>query len=316
MKKIFFYLLFISLSIFFGCGSKAGQAKKLKGKITISGAFALYPLTEKWAEEFRKLYPEISFEFSAKGAGKGMSDVLSGRADIAMVSGETTKEELSKRAFVMTVSKDAVVAVINDNNPIAQELLNMGIPKELFEGIFIKGSVKSWGGIYSKIKNNNKINVITRSDTCGAAEVWAKYLGQKQNALIGAKAKGDPGLIDAIKKDPFAIGYINMCYAYDNYTKRETPGLKVIPIDINKNGMLDDSENFYFHKDSLLKAIAQGRYPSPPAHDLYYVTKGKPSGLVLEFIRWVLTEGQKFVPEAGYVKLHEKNTEEMLKKLE
>mgnify|MGYP006355766623 CR=1 FL=1 len=29
----------------------------LKGSITITGAFALYPLAVKWAEEFRKIHP-------------------------------------------------------------------------------------------------------------------------------------------------------------------------------------------------------------------------------------------------------------------
>ena len=33
---------------------------KLEGEISISGAFALYPMTVKWAEEFRKINRDIS----------------------------------------------------------------------------------------------------------------------------------------------------------------------------------------------------------------------------------------------------------------
>jgi phosphate transport system substrate-binding protein len=36
---------------------------------------------------------------------------------------------------------------------------------------------------------------------------------------------------------------------------------------------------------------------------LNLVTKDKPSGLILAFIDWILTDGQKFVGEAGYVSL-------------
>jgi phosphate transport system substrate-binding protein len=50
-------------------------------------------------------------------------------------------------------------------------------------------------------------------------------------------------------------------------------------------------------------AVATGKYPSPPARVLNLVTKGKPSGLVQNFIVWILIDGQKFVPEAGFVQL-------------
>jgi phosphate transport system substrate-binding protein len=33
------------------------------------------------------------------------------------------------------------------------------------------------------------------------------------------------------------------------------------------------------------------------------VTKGKPSGIVQAFIEWILTDGQQYVGEAGYVQL-------------
>lgn len=35
-------------------------------------------------------------------------------------------------------------------------------------------------------------------------------------------------------------------------------------------------ENFYSVKVQLVKAIADGKYPSPPARDLYLVSKGVP----------------------------------------
>ena len=39
------------------------------GTISISGAFALYPLTVKWADEYMKLYPNVKIDVSAGGAG-------------------------------------------------------------------------------------------------------------------------------------------------------------------------------------------------------------------------------------------------------
>ena len=52
--------------------------------------------------------------------------------------------------------------------------------------------------------------------------------------------------------------------------------------------------------DELISAIASEKYPSPPARDLYFVTKGKPQKkIVVEFINWVLSDGQHFVHESG-----------------
>jgi phosphate transport system substrate-binding protein len=62
-------------------------------------------------------------------------------------------------------------------------------------------------------------------------------------------------------------------------------------------------------------AIADGRYPSPPARALYLVTKDLPTGAVADFIRWVLAEGQAFVDETGYVQLPDAQLEAGLNRL-
>ncbi len=160
------------------------------------------------------------------------------------------------------------------------------------------------------------IHVYTRSDACGAAETWAKYLGNnKQEDLKGTAVFGDPGLSEAIIKDQLGIGYNNIGYAYDTKTGVQLQGLCVIPIDINENGSIDDAENFYAKKNVLVQAIAEGRYPSPPARDLHLVTKTKFTGNVKEFVRWILTDGQKYVDEMGYIELPKEKIEQGLNKL-
>jgi phosphate transport system substrate-binding protein len=76
-----------------------------------------------------------------------------------------------------------------------------------------------------------------------------------------------------------------------------------VPIDINGNGKLDKAESFYDTKVAVLKAIASGAYPSPPARDLFLLTKGRPKGITRDFILWILGDGQKYVDQAGYIQL-------------
>ena len=292
----------------------SGAGEGAKGTIRISGAWALYPMVVKWGEVYMKANPGIRVDISAGGAGKGAADALSGLVDIGMVSREIQPAEIQKGGFCVAVVKDAVLPVVNEKNPVIKDLLTKGVKRETFVGVWIKHDLKSWGEV-AGTEAGDAVHVYTRSDACGAAETWAKYLGGKQEDLKGVGVFGDPGIAERVRRDPLGIGYNNLNFAYSVRTRKANPGLAIVPIDVNGNGKLDKEEQFYENKDTVLGAIADGRYPSPPARDLNFLTKGKPSGAVAEFIRWALTEGQKYADEAGYVPLPEARRQEELAKL-
>ena len=289
----------------------------LKGKITISGAFALYPLVVKWAEEFQKLHPAVTVNVSAGGAGKGMTDALSKMVDLGMYSKAVSPEEQAKGAWWIAIAKDAVLPTINAGNPVLADLKKKGLTKEKFYNIFISGSVKTWGQAIGTMSKAD-MQVFTRSDACGAADMWAKYLNnKKQEDILGLGVNGDPGVADAVRKNPGGIGYNNLGFIYEMQTRKIYPGLDVIPIDLNGNGKIDPEENFYGSMDDVMKAIKDGRYPSPPARDLFLVSGGKPTNkLVMVFLKWILSDGQKFVTEAGYVTVKPEQITSELKKLD
>lgn len=285
-------------------GSKDGT--QLKGKITVSGAFALYPMAVRWAEEFQKIHPRVKINISAGGAGKGMADALSGMVDLGMFSKAVSPEEQAKGAWWIAVAKDAVLPTISAKNPNLLRIKSHGMTRQELYDIFITGKATRWGDPLMTT-SMEEIQVFTRSDACGAADMWAKYLnGKKQEDLLGIGVNGDPGLADALRKTPGGIGYNNLNFVYDVATGIKYSGLEVIPIDLNGSGNIEPEENFYGHLNEITQAIREGRYPSPPARELYFVSKGKPQNpVVLEFLNWILTDGQKFVPEAGYVTIPE-----------
>ncbi|NJD54287.1 MAG: phosphate ABC transporter substrate-binding protein [Candidatus Methanoperedens sp.] len=294
----------------------AASTKELEGTIRVSGAFALYPMMQKWGAEYTKLHPKVQFDIGSGGAGKGMTDALGGLVDIGMVSRAITPAEEEKGAYWVAVTKDAVVVTINKNNPVITTLKTNGIKREVFEKIYINASISTWGQA-TGTNAADKLNVYTRSDACGAGEAWALYLGKyKQENLKGLGVNGDPGIAEAVRKDKLGIGYNNINFAYDVTTRKPVDGIEIIPIDVNGNGKIDPDENFYGTLDELTNAISAGKYPEPPAKDLHFVTKGKPTGVVQDFIKWTLTDGQKYIPETGYVKLSAEKIEAGLKKVE
>ena len=275
----------------------------LHGRITLSGAWALYPMAVRWAEEFQKIHPKVKFDIGAGGAGRGMADCLAGVVDIGMVSRQIYPEEIKKGAWWVSVTKDAVVPTVNADNPALEVLLIRGVTRDEFIRIYITGEIKTWdqltgGAIRSPIQ------VYTRSDACGAAQTWAEYLGGKQEDLLGVGVYGDPGLAEAVRQDQNGIGYNNINYAYDAKTKKQVEGIAVLPIDLDADSVIAEDEDFYLDRDSITAAIADGRYPSPPARDLHFVCRGNPEKeVVREFMKWVLTDGQQYVPESGYINL-------------
>jgi phosphate transport system substrate-binding protein len=301
-----------------GCNpaSVAGEpGSDLQGTITISGAWALYPLVVRWSEEFTKLHPEVHFDISAGGAGKGMADALSGVVDLGMVSRAIYPEEEAKGAFWLPVARDAVFVTISAENPVLDALQQTGVNREEMASVFMTGEIVNWGQLVGRPEVDAPIHVFTRSDACGAAATWAEYLGGTQEDLLGVGVYGDPGLLDAVIRDPLGIGYNNLNYAFDFETGKPVAGAQVVALDGNGDGVLDPGERCE-SKEQAVAAVAGNIYPAPPARDLNLVAGSKPDGLVLAFLRWALTDGQAFVDEVGYIALSPESLDGALNELE
>jgi phosphate transport system substrate-binding protein len=296
--------------------SRARPAEKgLEGSLTISGAWALYPMALRWAEEFKRLYPGVRIDVQAGGAGKGIADVLAGVVDVGMVSRDIHPAEVEKGALAIAVCKDAVVPTISEKNPFRRQVIEKGLTREMCIMIWVTEEATSWGYLLGN-DERSPLHVYTRSDACGAAETWASFLGKRQEDLKGIGVYGDPGLAEAVRRDPWGIGFNNINYAYDAKTKKPVLGIAVLPIDLNGNRRVDEEEYFYQNRDAITQAIARGAYPSPPARDLYLVTKGKPeNALTVRFLTWILREGQRYVSDSGYIELSPEKLAEGLRKI-
>jgi phosphate transport system substrate-binding protein len=329
MRKKTFTLvtILIALSMFLAaCGSSAGASNsasvadvsapdQLNGTISVSGAFALYPMMTVWADEFHKLHPDVEFDVQGGGAGKGMTDTIAGAVDIGMISRSIKSEEETQDIFWVPVTKDAVFPIISDSNPNKDKILAMGISQEIFAKIFITGEIKTWGEVIGDPSVTDQINVYTRSDSAGAAEQWAKFSGgNAQDELQGIGINGEPAMVDTVLKDPLGIGYSNLNSIFDLSSGNMLPGIVVPPIDINTNGQADAQEIYKVKKDAFT-AVANETYPSPPARFENLATKGKPTGLTLAFIQWILTDGQQYLEQAGYVPLTPEQRADSLAKL-
>ena len=276
--------------------SAAAEEQELKGTITLSGAWAIYPTAVAWADAFGQAHPKVRVDVSAGGAGKGAADAIAGLVDIGMVSRDPDPAELARGVTPIYILHDAVFPVVSDRHPALADLLKQGVNQTTWADIYITGLVTTWKGVAGSAVDK-PIHVYTRSDACGAAASWAKFLGnKKQEDLRGIGVYGDPGLLEAAKRDPIGIGYSNFSYVFTREGSL-VAGAKLVPIDANDNG-LADADEIYETREAAIQAIESGRYPASRKN--YFFVKGQPTPLVNAFIAFALSgEGTAIVERVG-----------------
>lgn len=298
-----------------GMDSIGGQSRNIDGQVSVSGAFALYPLAIQWSNDFQVRYPGVKIDVSAGGAGKGMTDVLNGMVDYAMLSRELHQEEKDAGAIAFIVGRDAVIPVYNANNPYSEAIRKRGITSSEALKIWVTGEITTWGQLLGN-GERHKINVYTRSDACGAAQTFASWFDAKQEDLRGTAVFGDPGIAKAVQSDKWGMGFNNLAYAFDPQTHKPQENLSLFPIDADMDGEISPEEDCYDTKEHLVHAIEQETFPSPPARNLYFVSKGAPKDSAsLAFLKYIVKDGQRFNEPAGYVQISGKLQGENMKTL-
>ena len=276
---------------------------KLSGEIHISGAYALYPLVKAWSVEFMKEYPCVQIYVAKTGTGQGIVDVLSNYVNLSMISREIIDKNDTMQLWKVGVARTAVVPIINKNNPYFHELMSRGLSQETLLKLFTSPYSFTWGEILGT-DSDKLVSVFIRDDLSGTTEVWANFLKCNRSDLKGYIISGDDSMIKGINKTPFSIGYCNLIYAYDIKTNYQVPGIQVLPLDLNKNGRVDYIEKVNEEFNEFRRAICIGKYSNDLCRNLYIISKDKPKDeATLEFLKWILTEGQEIVEANGYAKL-------------
>lgn len=287
------------------------QQSNVAGQLVLSAARPAFPIISVWAKEFQKVYPKSTIKVYAGDDEKNIEVLKEGKINMIMASYKPKDSTL----WTFPVAKDAVVAIFNFDNNSISNLTNDGITKEKLKKIFISGEIKKWSHVYND-NNDETINVYSLSAKNGATHVWADFLDTKPQNIKGKKMDRDAEVIEAVRNDQNGIGFISLTFAYDNYTKFEHPDFKVLPIDFNANGMIDDEEFFYINKNRLLDAIKDERFQRPPARYIFAVMTDKPKDkLSKAFLKWVITTGKNYIRDAGFVGIDSDIANQQLEKL-
>ena len=307
-----------------------GSAAAASNTITINGAGATFPnpIYSKWFSNYNKAHPNIQINYQSIGSGGGIKQlsaqtVFFGASDMPMTD-EQLKSAPGPILHFPTVL-GAVVPAYNLGN----------VPQLRFSGplladIFL-GKVKKWNDpAIAKVNTgaalpNLDITVVHRSDGSGTNFILCDFLSkvspefnQKVGAStsvnwpVGVGGKGNEGVAGLVKQTPGAIGYIELIYALQNdipfgdvqnadgqFVRASLDSVTAAAAGAAANMPAD-------FRVSIANATGKTAYPiSSLTWMLFYQnpTDKQRARIMVDFMKWALTDGQKEAPPLGYAPL-------------
>ncbi|MEF8819263.1 MAG: substrate-binding domain-containing protein [Haloferacaceae archaeon] len=298
-----------------GCSGGGG------GTVRISGGVGPLPMVQVWADIYAE-QADTTFDISGGGTGVGVSDLLNEQVDIAMMGREPFEEEIEQGLVAVPMLIDTVVGTVNKNNPVIEEINSQGLTRAEMEAIFTK-EITNWGDLYEGVDVDEEIVVYGRSDASAAYKKWGEFLGGDGEAytqdelegLSDGNFSGDQSVAQSLGENANAISLNNINYVYGLESGELDGDIRPVPLDRDGGG-LSEAEQFYTTREEFLAAVERGDYPAPPAREMWLAAKNQFGSDSARFVEWVLTDGQQYVSENGYVPLEQSRLEDGLQTLE
>ncbi len=283
----------------------------VSGSLSSVGSDTLANLMTLWAEEFKRLYPNVTIQIQAAGSSTAPPALTEGTATLGPMSRQMKSEELeafeTKHGYKPTaipVAVDALAVYVHKDNPIK----GLTIPQvdAIFSATRACGYERDlliWGdlGLTGELKNQ-KIQLFGRnsvSGTYGYFKETALCKGDFKNSVN--EQPGSASVVQGITKSINGIGYSGEGY--------RTSGVRLLP--------LAKKEGADFVAVSPATALS-GKYPLS-RYLFIYVNKHPNQSLPpleAEFLKMVLSKtGQTVVIKDGYIPLPAKVVTKVLPKL-
>ena len=310
MKTTIFFLiglLVIPFCNFSYCNNENNEAIVTKsenspaGSLTIQCSPDLYNLTSRWVSEYGKLNPGFNASIF-KSAGIDDRTVQSSEGNLFFLSdGSTLKNDMTWR---MVIGRDVIVPVINSSNPLLKEINEQGISSDDLLALFRNQESPQWSILLQNGKGIPLHYYKINDESVNAG--LAAYLYIDKIPDIGINVNNSAEMIGLIQKDPNGLGFCRIKDLMDPNNQTLADNIKLLPIDKNGNGRIDNFEKIYSSQDAFMRGVWLGKYPFALSNSIYSVSSAKPlNETAVAFLKWILTDGQQYLNQNGYVDLVE-----------
>src|SRR5258707_3139737 len=285
------------LTVFFGvsfliisCGSvdasTAAASDSSAKYIENKGSDTIVNLALAWAEKYQAEHPDIRISVTGGGSGTGIAALVNGTVDIANAS-RKIKDDEKKQAqgkgiqpVEFVIARDAIAVIVNPENPVSELTLQQ------ISDIY-SGKINNWKEIGGDDRPIVRLSRETNSGTHVYFLETVLRLGSKTDKTLFSMdtllLPSSEGIIAELRQNPNAIGY---------------DGLGYVPKDLKVIAIAKQAGGAYVLPS--INTVNDKTYAI--ARDLYMYTNGEPTGLVKEYLNWILTpEAQQIVADLGFV---------------
>ena len=280
-----FILLFVS-----ACGPASSSAETASNSsasyIENKGSDTIVNLALAWAEKYQIEHPDVRISVTGGGSGTGIASLINKTVDIANASRQIKPEEVDQAKangvdpVEHIIARDAIAVIVNPENPVSQLTLQQ------ISDIY-SGKIHNWSEVGGEDRPIVRLSRETNSGTHVYFLETVLRLGKKDDKTLFSTdtllLPSSEGIIAELRQNPNAIGY---------------DGLGYVPKDLKMVAIAKEAGGAY-----LLPSIATVNDKTyAVARDLYMYTNGEPTGVVKEYLDWILSrEAQQSVADLGFV---------------
>jgi len=258
----------------------------------------LYNISMKWAVEYNKLFPGANIKVINVADPEKAGDLIK-EGNIGFFSNEFYAGLKNESLWKVVVGRDVIVPVINAKNPFIEEICRHGISPAVLSAFLANEASRNWGTLL-KNSENMKADYYCIDDE-QTLKSLAGFLKTDKVIIAGEKPGNAGEVISAIQKDPYSIGFCKLINVLDFENQNIVENIKLLPIDRNGNGLIDYNEKIYDDYNSFSRGIWIGKYPRALLSNVYSVATDQPENVnEVAFIKWVLSQGQKFLYDNDY----------------
>lgn len=282
----------------------------ISGSLSSVGSDTLANMMTLWAEEFKRMYPNVNVQIQAAGSSTAPTALTEGVAQFGPMSREMKAGEIEAfekrfgyKPVGIPVAVDALAVFVNKDNPVK------GLTMEQLDAIF--SSTLKCGGAQQASRwadvglaggwAAKDIQLYGRNSVSGTYGYFKEHALCKGDFKSGVNEQpGSASVVQSVSSSLNGIGYSGIGYV--------TSGVRAVPLSKDGKSFVEATE----------QNALTGKYPL--SRFLYvYVNKhpNKPlSPMEQEFIKMILSKsGQTIVAKDGYIPLPAKVVERDLKTL-
>ncbi|HEX5808797.1 MAG TPA: phosphate ABC transporter substrate-binding protein [Anaerolineales bacterium] len=272
------------------CGPASSSAEAASDSsatyIENKGSDTIVNLALAWAEAYQAEQPEIRISVTGGGSGTGIASLINGTVDLANASRQIKEEEIATaqsngvEPVEHIIARDAIAVIVHPENPVSELTL-----KQVSD--IYSGKITNWSEVGGEDRPIVRLSRETNSGTHVYFLETVLRLGDSEDKTLFSMdtllLPSSEGIIAEVRQNPNAIGY---------------DGLGYVPKDLKMIGLAEQEGGAY-----VLPSIATVNDKTYPiARDLYMYTDGEPTGVIKEYLDWILDpEAQEIVAELGFV---------------